>query len=376
MNSVDISALPSVSFAPESASETEAAIITAYEAIAETTLQPGDPVRLFLETLAYTLSIQNNLIDLAGKQNLLAYATAGHLEHLGALMGVTRIAAQAARCTVRFAMSELKNFEVPVPEGTRVSTQGGDMVFATSVAASITVGDTYVDVLATAQAVGANANGLVVGQLTQLVDPLPYITSVSNTTQSLSGSDEENDERLRERIRIAPESYSCAGPVGSYQAQVLTVSQDIEEVVVVSPSPGVVDVRFTVTGGELPDAGLVAKVSDAITGDTVRPLTDTVLVGAPDPVEYTLRGTWYLRKSDATLLSSVSAAVTAVVEKYRVWQRVKPGRDINPTKLASLVEQAGAKRIVLESPVFTALGDVEVARETAVEFLFGGLEDD
>ena len=57
MTSVDLSALPSVAFAPQSAGETETAIITAYEAIAKATLQPGDPVRLFLESLAYILSV-------------------------------------------------------------------------------------------------------------------------------------------------------------------------------------------------------------------------------------------------------------------------------------------------------------------------------
>ena len=100
MTSVDLSALPSVAFAPQSAGETETAIITAYEAIAKATLQPGDPVRLFLESLAYILSVQNGLIDLAGKQNLLAYARGGHLDHLGAPMGVIRIQPQPARTTV------------------------------------------------------------------------------------------------------------------------------------------------------------------------------------------------------------------------------------------------------------------------------------
>ena len=47
MTFADLSGLPSVSFAPQSAGETETAIITAYEAIAKATLQPGDPVRLF-----------------------------------------------------------------------------------------------------------------------------------------------------------------------------------------------------------------------------------------------------------------------------------------------------------------------------------------
>ena len=109
MSSVNLTALSDVHFAPQSASETEAAVITAYEAIAKVTLQPGDPVRLFLETLAYTLCVQNSLIDLAGKQNLLAYASKEHLDHLGALMGVARIPAQPARCTMRFALTEPDN---------------------------------------------------------------------------------------------------------------------------------------------------------------------------------------------------------------------------------------------------------------------------
>ena len=125
MTFADLSGLPSVSFAPQSAGETETAIITAYEAIAKATLQPGDPVRLFLESLAYILSVQNGLIDLAGKQNLLAYARGGHLDHLGAPMGVIRIQPQPARTTVRFGVDEALDFAVPIPAGTRVTTQSG-----------------------------------------------------------------------------------------------------------------------------------------------------------------------------------------------------------------------------------------------------------
>lgn len=376
MSSVDLVALPDVTFAPQSASQTEAAVITAYEAIAKVTLQPGDPVRLFLETLAYTLCVQNSLIDLAGKQNLLAYASKEHLDHLGALMGVSRIPAQPARCTMRFALSEPKTFEVPIPEGTRVATQAGNVLFATTGTVSIAPGERAVETVAFALTAGSDANGLVPGQVSQLVDPLPYITEVGNVSQTLSGSDEESDGRLRERIRLAPESYSCAGPEGAYRALVLAVSQDIEEVAVHSPTPGVVDVRFTLTGGELPDAAMISLVSEAISGETVRPLTDTVLVDAPDVVPYALKGRWYLRRSDAALLTAVTSAVDKAVETFRLWQRSKPGRDINPTKLASLVERAGAKRLALESPVFTPLGKVAVARETGVELLFGGLEDD
>lgn len=374
--SVNLAALPEVSFATLSSSEIESAVLTAYERQAGVTLQPGDPVRLFLESLAYLISVQNQLIDLAGKQNLLAYAKGAHLDHLGALMGVQRIPAQSARVTVRFSLTEAFTFTVPIPEGTRVATEDGSITFATITAAEIPAGELAVDVVALCTTPGAQATGLVAGQITQLVDPLPYVVTVTNTTTSAEGADIEDDERLRERIRTAPETYTVAGSTGAYVSQVLAVSSDIEAVSVTTPEPGVVDVRFVLEGGEMPDESMISMVEEALSADTVRPLTDHVLVGGPDPVEYSINGTWYLRTEDAALLSAITAAVTSAVEEFRLWQRGKPGRDINPTKLISLVQQAGAKRVELTAPVFTRLTAIQIAREENISLTFGGVEDD
>ena len=51
-SSVDLRALPAVTFAPLSAADIEASILTTYEGLTGVSLQPGDPVRLFLEALA------------------------------------------------------------------------------------------------------------------------------------------------------------------------------------------------------------------------------------------------------------------------------------------------------------------------------------
>ena len=42
-------------------------LISRYEMAAKVTLYPGDPVRLFLETIAYIISYQRSLIDFTGK---------------------------------------------------------------------------------------------------------------------------------------------------------------------------------------------------------------------------------------------------------------------------------------------------------------------
>lgn len=376
MSVVDLNSLPAISFAPQNAAQVEADILTACEKLAQVTLQPGDPVRLFLESLAYYVSVENGLIDLTGRQNLLAFASGAHLDHLGALMGVARIPAQNSLCLLRFQMAAPLAFAVPVPAGTRVATRDGKTVFATISAGALAAGEVFVDLAACAVLPGSDSTGLVPGQINSLVDPIPYVTSVENITTSSEGADIESDERLRERIRLAPESYTVAGSTGQYEARALEASADIEYVTVFSPEPGLVDVRFTLTGGELPDRAMIALVYDHLNADTVRPLTDWLHVAGPEPVEYAIRGRWHLARENAPLLAAVTAKIAEALENYRLWQRAKPGRDIIPSKLVEMLMGAGAKRVEIDTPVFTRLRSVEIARETEINLLFGGLEDE
>ncbi|WP_318253538.1 baseplate J/gp47 family protein [Selenomonas sp. AB3002] len=47
-----------------------------------------------------------------------------------------------------------------------------------------------------------------------MVDPLPFVASVTNLTATAGGADVETDDSYRLRIQQAPESYSCAGSKG------------------------------------------------------------------------------------------------------------------------------------------------------------------
>ena len=93
-------------------------------------------------------------------------------------------------------------------------------------------------------------------------------------------------------------------------------------------------------------------------------------------MEYALAGKWFLSSSDSTLLASITKAVDAAVEGYRLWQRSKPGRDINPDELSARMRNAGAKRVELATPVFQRLTETQIARETSVSMTFGGVEDE
>ncbi|MBD5642199.1 MAG: baseplate J/gp47 family protein [Desulfovibrio sp.] len=361
-------------FADIDSASVEDAVITTYEQIAGVTLHPADPVRLFLESIAYKLAVQNNVINLAGRQNLLAYATGEHLDYIGMMVGTARLGASFASCEQTFYLKAPLGFSVAIPAGTRVTTGDGKAIFATLEALEIPAGAACATGRVQALASGAQANGFVPGQVCQLVDPVAYIEKTANATVTLLGSDIESDERYRSRIQQAPEAFSCAGPVGAYRFYALASHPDISAVAVYSPEPGKVDIRPVLKGGELPPQDVLDDVFAAVNADNIRPLTDTVLVQAPELVEFDIDFTWYLASDRQVFLDTTRQAVADAVEEYRLWQRTQPGRDILPIRLASLLEQAGVKRIELKKPAYRKLEQWQLGREKTISVTFGGVE--
>jgi len=372
---VNLSALPAVSFIDADPRTVEARLFSTYETVSGRTLYPGDPVRLFLEAVALEICLARQEADWSARQNLLAYATGPRLDHLGALVGAARLPAFAARTTLRFSLSSALAFAVTVPAGTR-ATPDGQLMFATAASAVIPSGALFVDVSAVCQEFGAAGNGYVAGQIARLVDPLSWIAAVANTTQSLGGADAESDDRYRERIALAPESFSVAGPEGAYRFWALSAHQDIADVAVVSPSPVQVRVYPLLADGGLPGQEYLDLVEAAVNARDARPLTDQVSVLPPEAVVCDVDLTWWLGRDSAALASMVQASVEAAVDAYRAWQRARLGRDHNPTELARRVREAGAKRVEIRAPLHLALDAHQVAQDGARTVLYGGVEDE
>jgi phage-related baseplate assembly protein len=365
--------LEDITFADTDATAIESHIITTYEAISRTTLAPGDPVRLFLEALAVVVAQQRFLIDHTGKMNLIRYAAGGFLDHLGAFTETERLAATSAETTVRFSIDEALGFEVDIPAGSRV-TPDGSVYFETALDAAIAAGETYVDVTARCRTAGASGNGYLAGQINRMVDPVAYVSGVSNIDTSLGGADEEADDAYRSRIRRGPKKFATAGPNDAYIYWAKTASQNILDVAVYSPTPGLVKVLPLMLGGELPDAEVLADVETILSSRTVRPLTDRVDVESPVAAAYDVEVTYYISDEDTARVASIQTAVVNAVAGYVLWQKSAMGRDINPDELVYRMRAAGAKRVVVTTPEFTTLDDYEVAQDGTVTVTYGGLE--
>lgn len=370
--------LEDIVFAEKDAAEIESEIITLYENQSGRILARGDPVRLFLECIVLIIVQQRSLIDYAAKQNLLAYAEGSFLDHLGALLGVTRLEASHALTTLKFTLSEAQPAAIIIPEGIRASPGGGVYLFATTESVEIPAGENQVTVKAQCVEAGTQGNGFVAGQIKKLVDPFPFEITVENISESYGGSDVESDENLRERIQLAPESFSVAGPTGAYDFYARSAHQDIIDVAVIGPpetQPGHVNVYPLMTGGHLPTQEILDAVYDVCNAEDVRPDTDCLHVLSPEVIEYELNVTYWIDRKRATQAAAIQKAVESAVSGWVTWQKSKLGRDLNPSELNHRMVQAGAKRTEIFSPEFTVLKEYQVAVMAGITLTLGGLED-
>lgn len=393
---VNFSHLPDVSFTEMDASKVEETAIRTFEYFRGQAIFPGDPRRIMLTTLSALLVQILAEIDDTGKRNLLRYAGEDDLPHLGALLDTSRLGVEHAETEMVFTIAEPRDYAVAIPLGTRVTPRDKQIYFATVEAGEIIAGETTVTLTAKALAAGAEANGLIPGQINLIVDHFEHAITTVNTRTSSGGADVEDLETYRARIHLAPERFACAGPRLAYKYFALSARPGLADVEPYSPhdEPGNVYVYILLASGQIPDADgpEIADVFAALSAEKVRPLTDHVFVLPPEALDYDYRVTYYLYGAQAGYESSLDTAVRAAVASYEAYQTGKIGRDINPDELRSVCRGAGVKRIVPErvyrdsdgtiirtEPMdFLRLLDNQVARipATADRVVFGGFEDE
>lgn len=373
--------LPDIDFAVKDPALIEQDILANAKTSLGRDLADGDPARLFIKVLVYVASMIRSNIDSTGKQNLIKYAAGDYLDNYAADFDVFRNPAQPATCTLRFTLSAPQASIITIPQGTR-ATPDNEIYFATQAVAQVPIGDTYVDVLASCinidadgQSIGATANGIAAGNINTIVDPVPFVDTVVNLGVTAGGIDTESDDSLKDRRQTALERFSTAGATSAYSYWAKTYSQNVIDVGVHSPTPGVVHVIPLMTGGTLPSAADLTGIATILSDEKIRPLTDNLFVLPPTQISYNIALTYYVRVSDSLNATAIQSAVNQAIADYQVWQKSKIGRDINPSELIARVMQAGAKRVTLTAPADVNLSNSQVAVVNTVSVTYGGLED-
>lgn len=193
-----------------------------------TDFNPGSVVRTIVEAFALQIGV-NDIVPTNLYQQMQdiyngAYidtAIGGDLDKVVAIVGVTRIPATKAKGVVRFYANPSPESDIIIPAGTLVSTQpnasGTQIVFTTDSQAVLTAGGSYVDVDVTAVESGTVGN-VSANTITYLATPIYGITSLTNPSGTSGGTDEEDDDSLRERAKHALEVSAKATKNALYYA--------------------------------------------------------------------------------------------------------------------------------------------------------------
>lgn len=334
-------------------------------------LYPGDERRIFGESLVNVFVGLFSEFNDKMKQRTLRYARGQVLDAIGDRYSVNRTEPTKARAVFRFSVSEPQALNIVIPAGTRI-THDGSFYFSTMGVAVLSAGETHIDVEAECTEGGAQYNGYVAGNISTLVDLIPYISGVSNVTVSDGGDDgepytEEGDERYRERIRLSPSTRSTAGPESAYRYFVLTADPDIVDVSVVCPEnePNTVNLYPLMKEGALPGNDVLEKVL-AVLSDDVRPMTDKVQALSPEAVEYQVEIKYFCTKDNEAATVEAIEGAGGAIDQYNAWQTTALGRDINPDQLRRFVlapaNGVGALRVDVVKPSLVELGKAQVAK--------------
>lgn len=364
-------------------------LIAAYEKLTGVTVQPASPERLFIAWVADIIVQTRVAINYAANQNIPSRAVGENLDALAELFYTQqRPGAKAASCTVSFSISEPQMSAVLIPAGTRITDAANTLIWETVSDAYIVAGEASVDVMARCQEAGTAGNGYVAGQLNTVVDVFPYYVTCSNITATDGGTNAATDEEFFELLKASEDAYSTAGPMGAYEYWAKSVSTEIADVKAICPikdgeiQAGHVAIFALMDDGTIATDTIKDLILTACNDDKVRPLTDLVSVEDPSVVPYDITLTYYISRDTTTAASEIQAQVEAAVDSYVAWQCARLGRDINPSKLVSMLMATGIKRVDVSAPVFQRLNDggdhavPEVASIRNLTISSGGYEDE
>jgi phage-related baseplate assembly protein len=339
----------------------------------ELTLYPADSRRIMLNTVAGKLYQLAVIMDERHRLNFLQYMYGDFLRNWCSNFGFTDTGVESAATVLRFSLAEVCDFNVVVPAGTR-ATSGDGVYFVVDEDCVIAAGDLYADTSATCSVSGVAGNGYAVGQVNTIVDPVNLVVSVENVSLSDGGHDEYTDQELRELVYNCQNKFTTAGSEDSYCEFAKQYSSNIVDAKAVSNLNAEVFIYILLQNGRVPDEAYCDKVCEYIKGLKVSPDTDKVSVVAPGTVGYDIEAVYYIAEDNREIADGIKEAVAGAVDEFADYVQCSIGRAVNPNLLVAYANAAGASRIEIVSPVYTAVGDLEVAVCGDIKLSFGGFD--
>ena len=207
-----------------------------------------------------------------------------------------------------------------------MASSDGVAVFVTTIDQTVLTGVNTADILCECVTPGIIGNGYLLNTIATILDPQSFIATAANLATTAGGSVAETDDGLRERIQLAPASFSNAGSRGAYIFHAKSAHPSIIDVAVTNPDPGEVHIFPLVESGATTPTPVLDAVTAAVNDEKIRPLTDLVVVTSPTAIDYDIVANLTIYTSADS--SDTQAAVLAILTEFAREKRLRLGRDI------------------------------------------------
>ena len=325
-------------------------------------VNPSDVESFLIDLIAYNRTQLEGKINYYRKQNFLRYASGEALDLLGEWLGVVRLPPQPAKTTVRFTF-EVPHPQIIIDENVKLIAKDGKTIFKPVETVIIPADVQTFDVVYECETAGTVGNGFVAGEINQLVSPVSYVLKAENITVSTGGTEAEDDEHLRERIRLAPWRFNTAGSKKGYIFWAMTADSSIIDVNAYSDpvnDPGKVYVYVLTKNLPVPQT-VLDKVKKILSEEDVRPLSDLVIVQPAKEVPFNVEVNITLLPDYIPLTNQILQEANKRAEEFILETRSKIGKPINPDKLIyKLMDIKGVFKVDVISPAYTEVKKDEV----------------
>ncbi|MCU7647122.1 baseplate assembly protein [Pseudomonas piscis] len=158
----------------------------------------------------------------------------------------------------------------------------------------------------------------------------------------------ESDDALRERVQLAYEGLTTAGPRNSYILHARNASALVADAEAESPSPACVTVTvLSLDGDGKASAELLSTVAVALNDENVRPLGDRVTVQSAQVLPYRIDAVLYMKGPGP----ESDAALAEARRKLAAWinPRRRLGLEVARSAIDAQLHVAGVARVDLSN---------------------------
>ena len=288
----------------------------------EMALLESDNYSALLETLAYRELLLRARINSSVKAMLLPFSSGSDLDNIVAIYGIERLKGEKPTAQCEFSLSMPRSSDTYLPKNLILRSENGKQATLKS--------ETII------RANELKAVGMIVldefvktgkEKCEYIQTPLPF--------------------GLKERAVLSLERFSTAGSKKAYIYHALSANAKVEEASVLNGGPGIVKV-YLKTSDMSEETRL--SVADYLSGEKVRPLTDTVIV--ENATIKNIEVMAELELTDMFLQDSIDKEIKASKASLSI------GEDLNLSYVYSTLHKNGVYRARLITPsADTKVGD-------------------